>query len=39
VIDCEGAGKLDLGEDQFGISFTMLMEENWAQELAAEGIV
>lgn len=32
------AGELDLGKDQQGISFTMLMEESWAQELAVSGV-
>jgi len=32
------AGELDLGKDQQGISFTMLIEESWAQELAVSGV-
>lgn len=32
-------GKFDFGEDQQEISFTMLMEDSWAQELRECGIV
>jgi type III restriction enzyme len=33
------AGKFDFGDDQQEISFTMLMEDSWAQELAEVGVV
>ncbi|WP_316347356.1 DEAD/DEAH box helicase family protein [Desulfuromonas acetoxidans] len=32
------AGEFDFGEDRQGLTFTMLMEDSWAQELADEGI-
>lgn len=33
------AGELDLGEAPQQMTFTMLMEDSWAQELAEAGIV